>query len=448
MSRAGCNSLLLILFVLTLHFDAYAQQTRPATLTLTEAVALAESQNPNVRNASLEVGKLNDRVTASRTQRLPNLQANLLPSILLTPVKFDFPVGAFGSYPGIGPVPAERTFITTPRRLETYIASSVNQPLTQIYRINLGIRLQELSREVAEQELRLQRQSTIANVKQLYYQIIQAEAASTASDESLSLLRELDRITSKYMEERTALKADGLRVKSKLAQEEFQNAALRNSMRSLKEQLNVMLGRDLRIDFSVESVAPPAPIDSDLVIAQTRALESRPEIKQARLRLQQAEIDRRLAKSSYIPDVTFSVTYLSFFNVELLPQNVATAGLSLKWEPFDWGRRQHELAEKQKTIEQARNAVRDAENRVLADINHRFRKLQEAILQLRSAEIACEANREGVRVALSRYQQQAGLLKEVLASQAEASGANAFYAQALAEFWTAKAEYEKAVGED
>ena len=106
--------------------------------------------------------------------------------------------------------------------------------------------------------------------------------------------------------------------------------------------------------------------------------KNRPEIRQARLKEQQAEFDRRLAKAEYIPDVSLSVRYLGFHNFEVLPTSVTTAGLFLTWEPFDWGRRANNVAEKAKTVEQARNGAQETESQIAVEVGVKFRKWQES----------------------------------------------------------------------
>jgi len=53
-----------------------------------------------------------------------------------------------------------------------------------------------------------------------------------------------------------------------------------------------------------------------------------------------------------------------------------------------------------------------------------------------------------LRVTTGRYKFQAVLLSDVLQSQASLAEANHEYQSALLAFWTAKAEFEKALGED
>jgi len=53
-----------------------------------------------------------------------------------------------------------------------------------------------------------------------------------------------------------------------------------------------------------------------------------------------------------------------------------------------------------------------------------------------------------LRVSTGRYKFQAVLLSDVLQSQALLAEATHEYQRALLGFWTAKAEFEKALGED
>jgi len=41
---------------------------------------------------------------------------------------------------------------------------------------------------------------------------------------------------------------------------------------------------------------------------------------------------------------------MGFYNYEVLPRNVAVAGVFVNWEPFDWKRRSNKVAEKTKAV--------------------------------------------------------------------------------------------------
>ena len=95
-----------------------------------------------------------------------------------------------------------------------------------------------------------------------------------------------------------------------------------------------------------------------------------------------------------------------------------------------------------------RKIVREAEDRAVVDINARFRALGEKRALLRVAEMAQSTAREKVRVKTNQYQVQAAMLNDVLQLRAELAGADDRYQQALLAFWTAKADFELAIGEE
>jgi outer membrane protein TolC len=411
-------------------------------------VRQALENNRTLKIASLEVEKAGDSIAATRTQRLPRTSLDILGSQLLSQVRFQVDAGQFGTFPGTGPIPAENTFLTTPRRFNAYVVGQVAQPLSQLYKIQLGIQQGMFAREVALQKLRAQQQTIADNVKRVYLAALDTESALEASEETLRFYREMDRLVGNYVVERVALTGESLEVKTKLAQEEYNVLALQNTLATRKEQLDQLLGREIGAEFALSALAEPGLPELDVRLARSRALEQRPEVQEARLRVRQAEQDRRIKKAEYIPDVSLSFNYLSPFGIEFLPKNVASAGMQLSWEPFDWGRKKHELVEKDRSIEQAQESLQDTEQRVVAEVGEKYRKLAEARALVRVAGLARDSSREGVRVAQSRYAERAILLSDALQAQSNAAAADHNYRQAVLAFWTARTEFEKALGED
>jgi outer membrane protein TolC len=428
-----------------------AAQARAAaieTLSLDAAVRMAVEHNRRVRTARLEVDKADANVAIARTKRLPVFDVEAKASQLLTPVDFSFPAGAFGTFPGTGPIPAVDTNVSVPRQATYYVASQIAQPITQLFRINLGLRAAETAREIETQKVRAERLAVVSSVKQLYFAILQTRSAMAASEEAIALYRELDRTLTVRVAQKVALRGDALDVQYRLAQEELTRVSHENALASRKEQLNQLLGRDVRAAFDVEEAARASVLDIDLDIAQRRAFEERPDLQQARLALRQAELDRRIAKAERIPDVSVGIGYTSNFNIDVLPKNLATFGVQVKWEPFDWGRKRSEVTSKVHTVDQARLGLRDLEDRVVIDINSAFRTLKERRAALAVAEMSRDAVREKLRVKTTQYHVQTALLPDVLQVRAELAATDDRYQQALLAFWTAKANFDNAVGEE
>ena len=425
-----------------------AQDSAPRVLTLDEAIQIAVANNRSLKIASLEVDKSKWQIAEVKTRRLPAFSGTILGSQLLNEVSFSFPAGAFGNFPGIGPVPAANTKVTTSRQPIAYVVSQATQPLSQLYKIQLGVRAQELSAKIADEKARGERHNLVKNVKQAYYSVLQAESELEAAEANVKQYQELDRVVLQRVSQEAALKSDSLDVKAKFAAEKYKVTELRNTLDSRKEYLNHLLGRDIRTEFRAEPVPVASFEEVDLKLAQSRALEQRPEIKEAELQARQAEYDRRMAKADFIPEVGVAFNYASNFNMDVLPRNMTSIGFEVKWEPWDWGRRKDIVNQKKVVETQAQTQLHEARSRVLMDVNSRFRKLEESRMLIAVAQAEREAAQERLREITNQYDLRAVLLSDVLRQQAAAAGASDDYQQALLGFWSAKSEFEKSLGED
>jgi len=440
-----------LFFLVVISLPAWAQQdsTSPANqLSLDAAVSLAVANNRHLKQIVLEVEKAQDKVAATRTERLPHLNLILFESELLTPLNFQFPEGTFGTFPGIGPIPAHNTDISTPLRPTTYLFQTATQPLSQLHRIGLGIQAQEVSVEIAREELRHQRQTVADQVKQDYYAILQTQSALEAANQVVKFYTEFGQLTERYLAQEVVLKSDALNVKTQLAKANYEVVKLQDGLQSQQEALNELLGRDLTTEFTVQVIPELATYELSLAEARRRALDQRPEIREAGLKMKQAQLDVRAERALYIPDVSLSFHYLSPFNVNFVPKNITAVGLMVNWDIFDWGRKKKELAEKTLTVKQADLSQRELEQQILVEVGARFRKLAESRSLIEVDQLARQTEEEKLRVVMNQYRQNVALLKDTLQQEAAVATANEQYREALLSFWTAKADLEKALGEE
>ncbi|HSB08797.1 MAG TPA: TolC family protein [Blastocatellia bacterium] len=429
---------------------ARGQSRVPAeTLTLEQAVALALRDNSQIKNTELDVSKAGEELAATRTRRLPSFSFDIIGSQQLKPIDFTFERGVFGTFPGIGPIPSEDTRLSTPLKPTAIFITRVSQPLSQLYRVNLNLNQLKLKAEIAQEESRSKRQQVVRDVKRAYFAVLQTQSALESAAETVRLYKELDRLTGDYLAQRVVLRTESLDVKSRLAKSEYDTLTLTDQLDVQKQQLNMLLGRDVLTEFAVTEVPEADDLELDVVAARTRALQQRSEVREAQLKVKQSEGDRRIKKAEYIPEVSIGFQYIALRNFNsFIPGSYMNVGVTFTWEFFDWGRKKHELAEKGLTTEQAQNGVRDAERAVVIDVNDKFNKLRQARQLLKVSQLAQEASMEGVRVTTNRYKVQMSLLKDVLQAQTQLEQANHQWRQALLSFWTARAEFENATGEE
>jgi outer membrane protein TolC len=305
-----------------------------------------------------------------------------------------------------------------------------------------------VGKKLAEEQTRQQRQQTTNTVKDVYYSLLQTQSALDAAEENVKSLREIDRTTDEYLKEKTVLAYQSTGVKTQLAQAEVQVMTLQDTLDSQKENLNSLLARDIRTRFRPAAVPDELPEESNLDAARQKALDNRTEIRQAKLKLDQAVYSRRIQKAAYIPEVGVQYLFFSPFSIQGLPNYINTVGINFKWDLYDWGYKRHLMDEKQRTIEQSTLTLTETQSQVAVDLGNRFRKLREARATIKVAQLAQQAEKEKLQIILDQYKQKATLLTNALTEQANMAQVNAQYIQAVANFWTARSDFEKSFGED
>ncbi len=436
-----------------LAFAAFAIAARASwgeeILTLDQAVAMALEHNRGLHNSALEIRKAQEKLRSNGTRQLPSLNFYMLGAQQLQSFSFTLQKGVLGNYSGTGPLPDHDVHLSTPLAPTGMMVGRVNQPLLSLIRIRRSLDTLKTGVEIAREQTRADSQKIVREVKRAYYSLQQVESSLRSARQTVALYRELSRLTENYVAGEVALKADFLEVQTHLAKAEQSESLLDDQRATAKEQLNQLLGRDVLTEFQVQTVAEAGDDSYDLAAARRRALEQRPEIRQAKLRHTQAEQDLRAKKAEYIPDLAVEFNTLRFMNFgQFFPTQSNSVGISLTWEPWDWGRKKHEAAEKEQTVEQARTSEQDAVNTVLLDVNDKFRQLRQSRIQLHVARLGQDTAVESLRVTKNRFAVQSVLLKDVLQGQLSLEQSNSDYQQALLQFWNARAEFERAVGED
>ena len=450
MMKSNHLALLLTILVFASPIGSLAQQaTQDVTLlTLDDAVSIALTNNRLVKNSTLEAQKYDFQVSTMRSKRLPHFQFSALGGELLQPFDFTFARGVFGTYPGVGPIPSTNAKVHTPAQLTAYLTGSMDVPLSQQYKIGLGIRATELGRDIAKEDVRAERQKIAAEVRSAYFELVATQAAVDAAREGVRTLEEAQRVTLRYIAEKTVLKGDALEVNARLAKAQYDMSVAENGLATRHEHLNQLLARDLETPFRVDSIPEEDTTTLSLEEARQQASENRPEIRQAHLKEKQADYDRRIAKAEYIPDLGIAVSYMGIQNVQVLPTNVGVAGFALTWEPFDWGRRRNRVREKSNTLAQAHNGAQEAESQIGVEVAAKYRNWKQASLLLKATRTGHEAAAEEFRVTSNRYNEQSALVKDLLQAQARSLETAFQYQQALSSYWSSLADLRRAMGEE
>lgn len=400
-------------------------------LTLDAAVRMALENNRNVKIAAAEVEKAAEQIEAAKSRRLPSFNVGFTP---LAATDLELRFGPLGTLP----LPHTFAFATATAAL----------PLSQQYDIGLGVKASTVTRDLAAERLRDARQTIANEVRRAYYGCLRAESGLKPAREAVELFRELERVVGNLVAERAALEGDRLDAEVRRAQQEHDVLVLEDALATGRERLNATLARDIDAPFDLEQVPAGVPAQGELAAARARAVDSRPDVRQARLAADLARTDLRLKKAEQLPHVGAFFTYVGSINMPLIPGNIGAAVLQASWAPFTWGRNSRELAAKQLAIEQADTAVRELEATIGVDLNFRFRVLREARSLVTVTELGERAAREHLRVMLDRHAEGAVLTRDLLQAQVALADADHKYQAALLAYWDARADFERAAAEE
>jgi len=427
---------------------ANAQTRGEAVLTLDEALRLARLNNRDLKQFRLDIGKQREAFGEAKTHLYPRFDTSVLAAQLLAPLDFTINKGQFGTFPGTGPIPGSNTDLHTPARPIAIASVTATQPVTQLIRIHLSIADQRLKVDAAQLSFDQRQQKLADNVRQSYYQVLQSQIQYESQQSVVKYLEELLQLTGRRFNQRASLKADSLSVKAELAKATYQLTTIEDTLADSKEALNHLLGRSVQTEFTVEPVPATFPEQEDLSTARATALEHRPEVKLAANRVRQAELSAKSEKSHYIPDIAIQASYFSPANINFLPQNIGSIGALLTWQPWDWGEKRHKVRQAALAEQQAELSVEDTREQILLEVNSNFRHLREARAHLAVTEAIRDAETEKLRNQKEAYSQQAILLSDLLKQQASLADAEGQYHQAVLAYWSARADFQKSLGEE
>jgi outer membrane protein TolC len=424
------------------------QQSSLPELTLGQAVELAVANNSTLKNASLETQRVADDLAASRTRRFANTEVTALGAQLVTKPSVTFPAGSLGTYSATGPIPGTNQKIEIARKPTGIVSVLVAQPLSTQYQLHLQLKALALGLEGTRQDQEKARQDVVDQVRRAYYALVETQSVLDTHQASLPYYEESHRLALENRGKETILESDLLNAGAQLLKTQNAISDATDRVASVSEKLNDLMGRDIHTQFRVASVDTADANLATPEAMEVRALHERPDLEKAKLQLQQADYDARAKKAEYIPEVSLAFNYYTTANFEnVLPSNIGSVGLSLKWEPWDWGRKRQEYAEKRVKEEQAKVGVSATERGIQLEVRNACRQLENTRRQLSLSDATERAARLKLKEVQEQVKRQAALSRDLFQTQSDLASADSQQQQALAAFWKAKADLKKAIGE-
>lgn len=443
------RTIVLILATLSLVGAPAAGQTTnsPSTrlMTLREAVDLALQRNHVVRLAGLEVEEHEHLKEVARGAYFPSLRNDSILAHVSDTQLIEIPAGGLGTA-GNNLIPPQSLILNQGGLTFATSGFGIVQPLTQLLKIKAANDVARAAMQGSRGKAQRTANDIALQVHKLYYRILIAEAqrnailakmqaSETLQTERVQLVKYGSALDAELIESR----AQSLQVKQELLSNDLQ-------LSDLHMQFNDALGLPLGAAVVLDAAVTEAPEGCVREACITVALESHPEIAEARATVEKAEAAVRLAQYEYVPDVEAFARYSFQNNVPFLAGNFGTVGIHLTYELFDGGKKRANVAARRALLAQAKENLARLRDEVELRVSTAFNKLERTRQMVAVSQELVALRGESRRVASEQLTRGAALRSLAAASLAQELEAKALLLQSRLDFVQAAAELDQATG--
>jgi outer membrane protein len=409
------------------------------TLTLDEALRLA-----NAQASSFQTAILNERIAAEDVRQA---QAAFLPRIS-APLSYTYTTPAIGLPPG---EPRTQSFISNDA-IGVYDALlNVSGDFDIAGRLRATLARNRALLAAAHAGTEVARRELAQAVVDAYYGLALANVQRRAAETNLSAAEEFEHITSLLLSGGEVASVDLTRAQLQTLARRDELEKARASEAVAGGSLRVLIGYNFSTPVSTTDLALALPIDSEYQQFRSEDVAKRPEFTQLEQQMRAAQADIRVARADRLPSLSYSIN--GGFNSDSLKQprlkehTGASAGISFSVPIFDWGA----------------SRSRERQARLRAEVVENERKIawrgftqQFYAAQAQAADAAARINlaREGVTKAqdnvaasIARYRAGEAQIVEVTDAQTTLVAQRGALYQAIFDYQTALARLRLATGQ-
>ncbi len=398
-------------------------QSGPLTLTLKDALALAEKNDPQLLSATTDAG-------LAREDRL-QAHAALLPSLSGR--------SEYLGTEGNGRL-SESRFVTNDGVHVYRDWAVVHQDLSPGTLTRIGVQRAAVAEALARAKMDIARRGLAGAVTKFYYALLAAQRKYATAQQALDQAQHALTISQDL--ERGGEVAHSDVVKSQLQQNAEQQALQESKLgvESARLDLAVLLFRDFDETFSIVDDLDLAPALPSIEEVQAIAGRGNPTIRAAMEALHAADLDTKIARQAYLPTLTVDLDYGIEANAFALNSTVAAARdlgplpnlgyfvtASLNIPVWDWGARRSKVRQAELKHDEAQVELSAAQRTLIKSLRGFYAEAQTAREQADLLRRAVDLASESLRLNTLRYQAgEATILELVDAQSALIQARNAY----------------------
>jgi outer membrane protein len=419
----------------------------PSGLTLPEAVRIALDKNPSVQAADQYSRAVAQGIKVSRAGRYPRVDFSE------SFMRGNNPVYVFGSRLTQRQFTAANFDLGTlnvPPPLDNFRTQfTASVPVYDFGRTSGRIRDAKLQAQGATQEEHRTRQEIIFGVVQAYFNELLAKdnvkVAQTSVDQTQA---DLKRAQSRE-EQGLAVHSDVLSAEVQLARSEESLLRAQNAVEVAQAALNVAMG--LPEDTPTAAAGHLNEISFDagtLAERQSRALDLRPDYRQAEIGAERAHNGSHMARAEFLPRVDlFSSWETDNQTFAARGGNNWAMGATLSFNIFDGGADRARLAQSKAFERRAEAMKSQMASAVRLQVREAYLNLETARQRVDVTSGAVAQSEESLRILQNRYEAGLATITDLLRAESDRARAHQDYLNSIFDYRMSDAALELATGE-
>lgn len=274
---------------------------------LQKCIEYALENNIQIKQQQLNTQYYENQISQAKANRLPNLNVQ------------------FGNDNSFG---RSLTYLNTYENVNSSSltgGAGTNFTIFDGFALSNNIDKQELDFQATLKDMQKAKDDIMLNIAGMYLEILFAEEVVLVSEAQLDVTKQQMNRTRQLVDAGSLAKGALLEIEAQLAREELQLVNDNNRVQLSYLSLYQMLELPIAQSFTIEKPNLPE-IKANISMANSidvfnNALNSRPEIQAAQLRVKSAEKDLEIAKGNHYPSLTFNANYYNLYNNKYTDRN-------------------------------------------------------------------------------------------------------------------------------
>ncbi len=429
----------------TAAFGQPSERSSPRRITLDEAVGMALANNHSVRLARLSVDEKEHAKEAARSSYFPQIRNDTNIVHLTDTQLVEIPAGGLGVV-GANLLPPQSLILNQGGINLLSNGTGIVQPLTELFRVRASNEVARADAAATREKARGVEDETTLRVHQIYYRILITDLRRRAVLARIQASDDMQRERTQQVRYGSALEADLIESRAHALQAKQELLTTELQLSDLHVQLNDMVGLPLETALVLDPNVSAPSERCDRATCLRVALDSHPDIAEARAEFEKAESAVRLAKYEFVPVIDVFARYDFQQNVPFLADHFGTIGVRAKVDLFDGGRRRAVVRERETALARAKETLARISDDVEVRVHTAYNKIHRTHDLIAVSQELLALRGESRRVAAALLSNGDALGSQLKESVAQELDARAALLQAQLDYVQAGDEMDVAIG--